>query len=269
MKFSTRIQRSMTSFVYGLAFIGALFTAPVQAETYFFHNDHLGTPQSVSDTDQEIAWEVNQQPFGEGVITTNTVEQNIRFPGQYADVETGLSYNYFRTYDSSVGRYSQSDPIGLQGGLNTYSYVSNRPVTYVDPLGLFDWPRWPQSIYNQASSDAQQSGLPGPHNGPQDAFRHCLASCESSRVNGEAATQCIAWANEKKGDWQRGQEEGERAMDDHNNAVGINFGNSAKNYQQCHTMCMGAVNSNKTINQYTPGSTLNYSPLPDVVRPYF
>jgi RHS repeat-associated protein len=69
-----------------------------------------------------------------------TQVNNLRFPGQYADSETGLFYNYFRTYDPKGGRYTQNDPIGLDGGWNRFAYVEANPLSLIDPLGLRSQP---------------------------------------------------------------------------------------------------------------------------------
>ena len=76
------------------------------------------------------------QPFGQADVQTEQVTNNLRFSGQYYDAETGKHYNYYRDYNPSTGRYLQSDPIGLQGGLSTYGYVYQSPLNYVDPYGL-------------------------------------------------------------------------------------------------------------------------------------
>ncbi len=75
--------------------------------------------------------------FGNALpVSADGTEVDLRFPGQYYDAETGLYYNYFRYYDPGTGRYITSDPIGLDGGLNTYGYAEQNQVLYADPLGL-------------------------------------------------------------------------------------------------------------------------------------
>lgn len=105
---------------------------------YYIHPDHLNTPRLVSDQAQQWAWRWGQtDPFGNSAPDSQSrITLNLRFPGQYSDAETGLNYNYFRDYQSAIGRYIQSDPIGLAGGLNTYVYVKGNPLRYRDPLGL-------------------------------------------------------------------------------------------------------------------------------------
>ena len=66
------------------------------------------------------------------------MEMPLRFPGQYADKETGWFHNHWRTYSPREGRYLQADPIGLAGGANRFGYVGGNPVSRTDPLGL-DW----------------------------------------------------------------------------------------------------------------------------------
>ncbi|MFY9329959.1 MAG: RHS repeat-associated core domain-containing protein [Georgfuchsia sp.] len=102
------------------------------ANVYYVHADHLNTPRRITrPADNKVMWQWESEPFGNTLPNQNPQGQGtfvyaLRFPGQVFDPETGLSYNYFRDYDSATGRYRQSDPIGLDGGSwSTYSYVEN------------------------------------------------------------------------------------------------------------------------------------------------
>jgi RHS repeat-associated protein len=108
---------------------------------YYYLNDHLGTPQVITDEDGEVVWRGDYRPFGEATVNPDSiVNSNFRFPGQYYDQETGLHYNWHRYYDPRVGRYLRPDPIGYLGGINLYAYCSDDPVNWIDPTGeILGW----------------------------------------------------------------------------------------------------------------------------------
>ncbi|MBK5143133.1 RHS domain-containing protein [Budviciaceae bacterium BWR-B9] len=117
-----------------------------KTKTFWYQNDHLGTPHSLTDSLGALVYSCTYNAYGQ--LQTETqhqqeeralrVETNLRFQGQYADEETGLHYNLNRYYDPALGRYLTQDPIGLAGGLNHYQYVDGNPVNCADPLGLFN-----------------------------------------------------------------------------------------------------------------------------------
>ncbi|MGI9303890.1 MAG: RHS repeat-associated core domain-containing protein [Gammaproteobacteria bacterium] len=103
----------------------------------YYINDHLGTPHRIVAANGAVLWSAIYDAFGAATVTESGVTNNLRFPGQYYDRETGLHQNYFRDYDPSIGQYIQSDPIGLGAGPNAYSYALQNPVRYADPTGEY------------------------------------------------------------------------------------------------------------------------------------
>ncbi len=113
-------------------------------KTYWYQNDHLGTPHSLTDSLGNLVYSCRYNAYGKLQKETQhrqeefgvRVETNLRFQGQYWDEETGLHYNFNRYYDPALGRYLTQDPIKLGGGLNSYQYVGGNPVRWIDPYGL-------------------------------------------------------------------------------------------------------------------------------------
>jgi RHS repeat-associated protein len=129
------------------------------------HADHLNTPRKLTRANSSVAWQWAYSAFGDApptlaadryvnpLTTTNAgttsiprIEFNLRYPGQVFDKESNLSYNYFRSYRASDGRYTQSDPIGLEGGWNRFGYVDANPLLFTDPEGLVRKPRDPLDL---------------------------------------------------------------------------------------------------------------------------
>jgi RHS repeat-associated protein len=145
-------------------------------DVWFYHCDHLGTPQEMTDHSGAIIWKAQYKAWGELVSAkqrfaraqdesyarsgkaekakssffenSEIISNNIRFQGQYFDEETGLHYNRYRYYSPYVGRFVSKDPIGLLGGNNSYQYASSS-TGWIDPLGLMTQCEKSQKIYNE------------------------------------------------------------------------------------------------------------------------
>lgn len=134
--------------------VGLLVGAGVNQKLYYIEADGLGTPRVVIDPDRNVAvwrWDLAGEAFGDSAPNEDvdgdsiTFVFDMRFPGQRYDSATGMNYNYFRDYDPSTGRYMQSDPIGLAGGISTFSYVAGKPLNAVDYYGLVKVNLFPRS----------------------------------------------------------------------------------------------------------------------------
>lgn len=129
------LQVASTGSLIGILSQGVIAQTP-QTKVYYFITDHLGTPRKMMDEAGAVVWSADYKPFGEVSSGVSTVQNNLRFPGQYFDQETGLHYNYHRYYHPRVGRYMTPDPIGLSGGINLFGYADNSPKKIYDPKGL-------------------------------------------------------------------------------------------------------------------------------------
>ena len=139
---------------------------PGGGSLFFVHNNPSGTPQALTDENGKVVWTAKTAPFGATEVDEDpdgngrSISFNIRAPGQYYDRDTGFHYNYFRQYDPRTGRYITSDPIGLYGGTNTYTYANNNPGRYIDPFGLDGFQGMVQGLTGMSPSQLP-TGVPG------------------------------------------------------------------------------------------------------------
>jgi RHS repeat-associated protein len=168
--------------------------------------DHLSPPRMLtraSDNKMVRRWD-SADPFGldpRGQNSSRLEEliYNPRFPGKMFDRETNNHYNYFRDYDPQAGRYVQSDPIGLAGGINTYSYVLGNPLRAIDPLGLascafsFSAGRVVCTPDNANNSPVSIPAASGNNGGGQQCRNN--PACTGVPNHGPTPTGCWRWTN--------------------------------------------------------------------------
>lgn len=138
---------------------------------YFIHTDHLSRPELVTNVNRQAVWKGSKGTYSTGAVLNNIgTGIPMGFPGQVWDEETQTWHNGFRDYDPYTGRYIQSDPIGLGGGINTYAYVGGNPVSYVDPFGLYCWSEAQIRGTAGAVAGAFGGALAGARGGPGSAL---------------------------------------------------------------------------------------------------
>jgi RHS repeat-associated protein len=120
----------------------------------YVHADHLGRPIRMTNTVKATVWQATWKPWGEVQAMSGTNTNNLRFPGQYFQIETGLHTNHHRMYDPVTGRYTQPDPLRFVDGPSVYAYAKNSPFMYTDREGLEGEPEgWPNTYPKLPLSD--------------------------------------------------------------------------------------------------------------------
>ena len=220
-------------------------------QAYYIHTDQLNTPRLITDASNNKVWQWdNNDPFGNNVPNddpngTNThFRHNLRFPGQYADSETGLNYNYFRDYSPQEGRYIQSDPIGLEGGqFSAYAYVDSNPLLFTDEEGLASDGRGPYGpVTNTVLKFTDNySNMRDANTIGADKYFHCMANCQSARsegVVGQGVSKLISETRELTDENIKGTSREACDADRQANDTGRNGGKDFKN-TTCSNICGG------------------------------
>jgi RHS repeat-associated protein len=182
---------------------------------HLYHHDHLGTPIRLTNQAGETTWRAVSEAFGRTTIdtaiapiTTGTTTNHLRFPGQYEDPETGTHYNWNRDYLPYAGRYVQTDPIGLGGGINTYGFVQGKPLRYRDSRGLtwaLEFPEYEppgdtcwEGVRRTTRPSLRRIKLQGEDddNTPHNAVLHCVGTCRLQKECGSVQRFIVSYGHE-------------------------------------------------------------------------
>jgi RHS repeat-associated protein len=225
----------------------------------FYVKDHLGSIRDVTDSIGVLQSSVSIDPFGRSSLSSGSTQPDFGFANYFLHQRSRLLLADYRAYDSGLGQWRGRDPLGETVNHNLYMYVSNNPVNFVDPTGLEPNPfaigegihstiqKGPietataYQLAQESQEVAKKTDLPGSHNGPQDAFRHCLWSCLLTEKLGEKKARWITNNHEHTGN-QTGQPVKEYEMDLMNNFQGRKAGTSACK-KPCKDKCMDLLMS--------------------------
>ena len=224
-----------------------------------FLTDAQGSALALTDDAGVTRTQYAYTPYGATTATGDVSSNPFQYTGREND-GTGLYYYRARYYSPLFGRFISEDPTGFAGGTNIYIYALSSPLNYIDPLGLVSIREilgqigavgpvdasTANDLANQALRDAQKSGLDGLHNGPADAYRHCLWSCMMAQKIGADQAKKVGDLHEKYGE----NPPGETCMDLNNNAKGRD---AAGNGKDCSSSCMNLLRSGQL--QTSPGGT--------------
>ena len=185
--------------------VGVIAGTAATPVLHYIESDHLGTPRVIVDATRNVGiwrWNQSNDPFGESTPNQNpdgdatSFTFNLRFAGQYRDAESGYFYNVNRYFDPSTGRYLESDPIGLGGGISTYAYAMSSPLRYADSLGLAC--EAANGVVACTLPNGESVRFPRPWGWPDsmkpgDRFHHQYAIFESRRcVNENSVRNAVA-----------------------------------------------------------------------------
>ena len=186
-------------------------------EYYWFHNDHLGTPQKITTSSGAVVWSAKYSSFGKAIIEIETVENNLRFPGQYEDRETGLYYNYYRYYGPTLGIYLEIDPshslipkqlnipfllfsiLHDPHRLTNYAYARSNAVKYSDVKGLICGTSWTDHILNDKPAGCNFSACCQAHDDCYDKYK---SPCRPpKKICDKAFLICMLGSNKDPACW--------------------------------------------------------------------
>lgn len=179
----------------------------ISSSDHFFTLDHLGSIREMTNSAGSIQAQYAFNPYGRVSKIQENTPSDFQFARYYAHARSSLNFTVFRPFFPSIGRFISRDPVLEISGSNLYSYAFNSPTNYSDTLGLYPGSTsmkidkteiikdvttvgpvesmMAKNMGSQTQRDAQKSGLPGEHNGPQDAYRHCLWACRMAKAIGQ------------------------------------------------------------------------------------